>query len=65
MLHFRYQKKTAKLNITDIRVIVGDHDLTKHDEYEKMFEVEYIVRHWNYTGMYLYGINKTYLFNLL
>ncbi|XP_060591160.1 sushi, von Willebrand factor type A, EGF and pentraxin domain-containing protein 1-like [Ruditapes philippinarum] len=44
-----YDGLSRKFNIKDIRVIVGDHDLTKHDEYEKMFEVEYIVRHWNYT----------------
>ncbi|XP_060598570.1 uncharacterized protein LOC132752268 [Ruditapes philippinarum] len=53
----RYDDSRAKLNITDLRVTVGNHDLKKHDEYEKMFNVEYIVKHWNYSGMYLYGIN--------
>ncbi|XP_060582501.1 uncharacterized protein LOC132738907 isoform X2 [Ruditapes philippinarum] len=43
-----YDGLSAKLNIKDIRVIVGDHDLTKHDEYEKKLDVEYIVKHWNY-----------------
>jgi hypothetical protein len=52
-----YDGLSGKFNIKDIRVIVGDHDLTKHDEYEKIFQVEYIVKHWNYSGMYLYGIN--------
>jgi hypothetical protein len=45
-----YDGLNAKLNFKDVRVIVGDHDLTIHDEYEEMFHIEYIVKHWNYSG---------------
>ncbi|XP_060575863.1 uncharacterized protein LOC132733271, partial [Ruditapes philippinarum] len=44
-----YDGLNAKLNFKDVRVIVGDHDLTIHDEYEEMFHIEYIVKHWNYS----------------
>jgi hypothetical protein len=46
----KYDSLNAKLYLKDVHVIVGDHDLNKYDEYEEMFQIEYIVKHWNYSG---------------
>jgi hypothetical protein len=48
VLYSDFEKR--KLDLKDLRVIVGVHDLTKHDEYEDIFYIEYIVKHWNYSG---------------
>ncbi|XP_060597388.1 uncharacterized protein LOC132751247 [Ruditapes philippinarum] len=54
-----------KLDLKDLRVIVGVHDLTKHDEYEDIFYIEYIVKHWNYSEFKRsYAINDIVLLKL-
>ncbi|XP_053380583.1 ovochymase-2-like isoform X2 [Mercenaria mercenaria] len=41
--------RDAKMNYEDVRVYIGDHDWTEHDEYEQIFQIEYLVKHWQYS----------------
>ncbi|XP_053381306.1 trypsin-1-like [Mercenaria mercenaria] len=68
----RQDGRNRKVNYEDFRVHIGDHDLKKPDEYEKIFHIEYLVKHWNYSDtdrthpihdVALLKINSSVVFN--
>ncbi|XP_053381160.1 uncharacterized protein LOC123552388 isoform X2 [Mercenaria mercenaria] len=67
----KHDGRNRKVNYEDFRVHIGDHDLTKHENHEKRFQIEYLVKHWQFErdrthpihDVALLKINSSVVFN--